>query len=161
MGWELGDVMEGVTLRVAQAADTDGIRDLVTALAQERGGATDAGAVRAAAAECIGQLDHEIILASVGEEVVAYVAVHWVPFPMLGGREAYVSDLIVRADWRGYGLGNRLMNAAEERANEAGCERLMLNNCVAAESFERGFFAKAGFHQRTDFANFVKSLRSD
>ena len=150
--------MEGVTLRAAQASDADGIKDLVTALADERGGTSDAEAVAAAAEECIGQPGHEIIVASSGAEVVAYVAVHWVPFPMLGGREAYVSDLIVRADWRGRGLGNRLMEAVEARANEMGCERLMLNNRVAAESFERGFFAKAGFRQRTDFANFVKPL---
>ena len=151
--------MEDVTLRAAQASDVDGIRNLVVALAHERGGTSDADAAGAAAAECVGQPGHEIIVASAGEEVVAYVAVHWVPFPMLGGREAYVSDLIVRADWRGHGLGNRLMEAVEAWAIETECERLMLNNRVAAESFERGFFAKAGFRQRTEFANFVKLLR--
>ncbi len=149
--------MEDVTVRVAQATDVDGIGKLVSALAQERGGTSDADAVGGAAAECISQPGHEVIVA-VAAEVVAYVAVHWVPFPMLGGKEAYVSDLIVRTDWRGHGLGNRLMEAVEARANEAGCERLMLNNRVAAESFERGFFTKAGFRQRTDFANFVKPL---
>ncbi|MYK34394.1 MAG: GNAT family N-acetyltransferase, partial [Chloroflexi bacterium] len=117
-----------------------------------------AEAAAAAAEECIGQPGHEIILAVAEDQVGAYVAVHWVPFPMLGGREGYVSDLIVGADWRGHGLGNRLMEAVEARAGEMGCERLMLNNRIAAESFERGFFAKAGFRQRTDFANFVKPL---
>ena len=150
--------MEDVTLRAAQASAADGIRDLVTALACERGGTSDADAVGAAAEECIGQPGHEVVVASAGEQVVAYVAVHWIPFPMLGGREAYVSDLLVHADWRGHGLGNRLMEAVEARANEMGCARLMLNNRVAAESFERGFFAKTGFQQRTDFANFVKPL---
>ena len=152
--------MEGVTLRAAQASDRDGIRDLVTALARERGGVSDAEAVATAAGECIAQPSHEIIIAAAGEEVVAYVAVHWVPFPMLGAREGYVSDLIVRADWRGHGLGNRLMDAVEARALQMGCERLMLNNRIAAESFERAFFEKAGFRQRTDFANFVKPLRT-
>lgn len=150
--------MEDVILRAAQASDADGIRDLVTALAYERGGTSDADAVEVAAKECIGQPGHEVIVASAGGQVVAYVAVHWTPFPMLGGREAYVSDLLVHADWRGHGLGNRLMRAVEARANEMGCARLMLNNRVAAESFERGFFAKTGFRQRTDFANFVKPL---
>lgn len=150
--------MEGVTLRAAQATDVHGIRRLVAALADERGGTSDAEAVAAAAGECIGQPGHEIVVAVATGEVVAYVAVHWIPFPMLAGREAYVSDLIVGADWRGYGLGNRLMEAVEARANEMGCERLMLNNRIAAESFERGFFTKAGFRQRTDFANFVKPL---
>ena len=150
--------MEGFTLRAAQASDVDGIRDLVTALAHERDGTSDGDAVGAAAAACIGESGHEILVAVVAGEVVAYVAVHWVPFPMLGGREAYVSDLLVRADWRGRGLGNRLIDAVESRANAMGCERLMLNNRVAAESFERGFFAKAGFRHRTDFANFVKPL---
>jgi len=158
VGGELGGGVEDVTLRAAQATDIDGISGLVTALAHERGGSSDAGAVRVAVEECIGQPGHEIVLALAEEEVVAYVAVHWVPFPMLGGREAYVSDLIVRADWRGHGVGNRLMEAVEARAREMECERLMLNNRIVAESFERGFFAKAGFRQRTDFANFVKPL---
>ena len=150
--------MEGGTLRAAQASDAGHIGDLVAALARERGAVGNVEAAGAAVTECIGQPGHEIIVASAEEEVVAYVAVHWVPFPMLGGREAYVSDLLVRADWRGRGLGNRLMEAVEARAREKGCERLMLNNRVAAESFERGFFSKAGFRQRTDFANFVKPL---
>ena len=158
MGGVARGIMEDVTLRAAQPSDADGIRDLVVALALERGGTSDASAVEAAAEECIGQPSHEIVVAAAGGEVVAYVAVHWVPFPMLGGREAYVSDLIVGADWRGHGLGNRLMQAVEARAKEMGCERLMLNNRVVAESFERGFFVKAGFRQRTDFANFVKPL---
>ena len=153
--------MEGVTVRAAQATDVDGITNLVTALAHERGGASDAEAVAAVAEECTEQPGHEIIVAVAGNEVVAYVAVHWVPFPMLSGREAYVSDLIVGADWRGHGLGNRLMEAVEARANEMGCERLMLNNRIAAESFGRGFFAKGGFRQRTDFANFVKRLGTE
>lgn len=152
--------MESITLRAAQASDVDGIRDLVSALAHERGSITDAAAVGAAVEEGIGQPGREIIVASTGGEVVAYAAVHWVPFPMLGGREGYVSDLIVRADQRGQGLGNRLMDAVEARAREMGCARLMLNNRVAAESFERGFFVKAGFRQRTDFANFVKPLEA-
>lgn len=97
--------MEGVTLRAAQATDVDGIRRLVTALVNERGGTSDAEAVAAAAMECIEQPGHEIIVASAGEEVVAFVAVHWVPFPMLGGREAYVSDLLVSAEWRGARVG--------------------------------------------------------
>lgn len=150
--------LQEFTIRRAQASDAYGIRDLVTALVEERGGASDAEAVAKAADECIGQPGHEIIVAMAGEEIVAYVAVHCVPFPMLGGREGYVSDLLVSADWRGRGLGNRLMEEVEARAREMGCERLMLNNRVAAESFERGFFAKAGFRQRTDFANFVKPL---
>ena len=158
MGGVAKGIMEDVTLRAAQALDVDGIRDLVVALAQERSGTSDTGVVRAAAEECIGQPGHEIIVAAAAGEVVAYVVVHWVPFPMLGGREAYVSDLIVRADWRGHGLGNRLMEAVEEWAEAMGCQRLMLNNRVDAESFERGFFAKAGFRQRTEFANFVKPL---
>lgn len=34
----------------------------------------------------------------------------------------------------------------------------MLNNLRTAESFARGFFAKAGLRERVDFANFVKPV---
>jgi GNAT superfamily N-acetyltransferase len=77
---------------------------------------------------------------------------------MLGGTEAYVSDLIVRRDQRGRGVGRRLVAVVEAEARRRGCVRVMLNNRIAAESFRRSFYLKLGFRVRDDFANLVKAL---
>jgi hypothetical protein len=34
----------------------------------------------------------------------------------------------------------------------------MLHNRIVDESFERGFYVKAGFYQRADYVTFVKRL---
>jgi GNAT superfamily N-acetyltransferase len=127
---------------------------------EERGAALDVQLTRSAVCACIGDGGRDLIVADCDGEVVGYVAVHWIPFPMLHGHEAYVSDLLIRQDWRGRGLGYRLLAVTEDRARARGCVRVMLNNRRTAESFARGFFAQAGFHERTEFANFVKPFGS-
>ena len=105
--------------------------------------------VEEAVQACIDTPDHESYVAEAGDKIVGYIVVHWIPFPMLHSREGYVSDLLVAEDWRGCGVGRRLLGVVEERARELGCVRLMLNNCTSAESFTRGFYQKNGFRQRT------------
>jgi hypothetical protein len=46
----------------------------------------------------------------------------------------------------------------EHHARERGCVRLMLNNRRASTAYQRGFYPRAGFHERDHFANFVKKL---
>lgn len=100
-----------------------------------------------------------IFVADIGGEVVGYVAIHWVPFPMIQGSEAYISDLLVARSARGDGVGRRLLETAQAKARERGCSRLMLNNRRTAPSFVRSFFPKHGFRERKEYANFVKQLR--
>lgn len=105
-----------------------------------------------------GSPDHQIYVAAHESSLVGYVAVHWIPFPLLGGREGYISDLVVRGDRRGGGVGTRLLAVVEERARELGCRRLMLNNRLTSDAFTSGFYAKQGFAERDTYANFVKTL---
>jgi GNAT superfamily N-acetyltransferase len=100
-----------------------------------------------------------VFVAESGDAVAGFILVHWVPFAMLGGTEGYISDLIVAAESRGAGIGRTLIHAVEEEARNRGCVRLMLNNRIAAKSFQRGFYPKIGYRHREDFANFVKVLR--
>jgi GNAT superfamily N-acetyltransferase len=99
-----------------------------------------------------------IFVADIEGEVVGYVAIHWVPFPMIQGWEGYISDLLVSQSLRGAGIGRRLLETVESEARERGCARLMLNNRRTASSFVRGFYSKHGFRQREGFANFIKPL---
>lgn len=100
----------------------------------------------------------DVLVGEIDGVVLGYVIVHWIPFPMLGGLEGYVSDLLVESAGRGAGLGSRLIDKVEALARDKGCVRLMLNNAIAAESFQRGFYPKRGYRRRDEFANMVKVL---
>ena len=147
-------------VRRARESDCEAIVDLIVELRHEELGVTPdrepvAGAVRAS----LDSSEAAVFVAESGAEIAGFVVVHWIPFPMLGGTEAYISDLIVRRNQRGRGIGRRLVAIVEDEARQRGCVRAMLNNRIAAESFRRAFYLKLGFRVRDDFANLVKALR--
>jgi GNAT superfamily N-acetyltransferase len=94
------------------------------------------------------------------DQIAGYMNMHLCPFPMLGGLELYISDLLVKQEFRGKGMGREFLRIAEKRAQKHGCVRLMLNNAKDAVSYKRSFYGKSGFTERTHFANFVKTLIS-
>jgi GNAT superfamily N-acetyltransferase len=151
-----------VEVRLAVPGDCAGVVSLVAAHTAEdhRAGrpAADPHAIAQAVQRCVEDPAHLILVAADGGEIAGYIALHWIPFPMLGGTEAYVSDLIVARARRGAGIGRALAEAAERAARERGCRRLMLNHRVTAESFMRGFYPKLGYRARDDFQGFVKLL---
>ncbi|MBN2533060.1 MAG: GNAT family N-acetyltransferase [Spirochaetales bacterium] len=95
----------------------------------------------------------------VQSEITGYINMHICPFPMIGGKELYISDLLVKQDMRGNGIGKKLMEKAIEIAQENECTRIMLNNAKESESYRRSFYIKSGFIERPHFANFVKSVK--
>jgi GNAT superfamily N-acetyltransferase len=148
-----------IDVREASLADCQAVSGLVASLAQERGqDPPTESRCEAAAKACVDSPGHLLLIAQEAGEVVGFLVAHWIPFPMLAGREAYVSDLVVRRDRRGAGVGAQLVERAEERAKAEGCVRLMLNNMKAGEAYKRGFFKKLGYRERTDFANLVKMV---
>lgn len=147
-------------IRRACDGDCEAIVDVIAALRHEEQGVTaDREPVAGAVRTVLNSSAAAVYVAERGAVVAGFVVVHWVPFPMLGGTEAYVSDLIVRRDQRGRGVGRRLVAVVEDEARRRGCVRVMLNNRIAAESFRRAFYLKLGFRVRDDFANLVKALR--
>jgi len=147
-------------VRPANERDCQRIADLITSLRlEELGVAVDRAPVLSTVASAVSQPGCDVFVAESGDAIVGFIVVHWVPFPMLAGTEAYISDLIVAAELRGGGIGRKLVDAVEEAARDRGCVRLMLNNRIAAQSFQRGFYPKLGYRHREDFANFVKALR--
>lgn len=109
---------------------------------------------------CISADGHSVY---VGENsagvVVGYLAVHWLPSLFLTGPEGYVSEIFVGASARGQGVGTALLQAVQDEAAERGCSRLSVLNRRNRESYKRGFYAKCGWKERPDAANFVCSLK--
>ncbi len=87
-----------------------------------------------------------------------YLNAHLGWFPLLGGPELYVSDLLVSSAQRGQGIGSALLNSAENYARAQGCVRIMLNNLKTDHSYERGYYVSRGYEERGHVANMVKSL---
>jgi GNAT superfamily N-acetyltransferase len=148
------------TIRPFATTDSEAIVDLIAEYrAEDQGRLIDRSVTAATLQVFAASAQDRIFVADMEGEVVGYVALHWIPFPMIQGWEAYVSDLLVSQSVRGAGIGRRLLETVESEARERGCARLILNNSRTAASFVHGFYPKQGFREREDYANFVKPLR--
>ncbi|MFH1035979.1 MAG: GNAT family N-acetyltransferase [Pseudomonadota bacterium] len=108
---------------------------------------------------CRADDSHLVLVARVdGGRVAAYGAVHWLPYLFKTGPEAYVSELFVAEKWRGQGLGSALLAALEQEARRRGCSQLMLVNNRERDSYQRGFYARQGWRERANMANFCRPL---
>jgi len=102
---------------------------------------------------------HVALVAEKGRgQVLGYAAMHFLPYLMLPGPEAYVSELFVVPGARGQGVGGLLLKRLEELAGKRGCARLMLFTGRNRESYQRGFYKKQGWQERPVIANFVHNL---
>ena len=152
------------TIRPATLDDCSAIAALIGGVAAESAerhepAVTSTAATEAVVRDCLGTPDHhQLLVATDRASILGYVAVHWIPLPMLSGTEGYISDLYLARAHRGGGLGGQLLEAVERLALERGCLRLMLNNRITAPSYQREFYPRRGFRRRDEFANFVKLL---
>jgi GNAT superfamily N-acetyltransferase len=102
---------------------------------------------------------HSVYVAETAQgELAGYLSVHWLPYLFLPGPEGYISELFVRPEARGQGIGSRLLEAAREEAEARGCTRLSLLNMRNRESYLRGFYGQHGWEERPDAANFILRL---
>lgn len=146
------------TIRAYRPSDSKDVVSVIADYRAERSGRVgNRDAVAATLTSFDSSTQDRILVAELDGKVAGYVAFHFVPFPMIQGVEAYISDLLVASAMRGFGIGGLLLRAVEAEAREGGCVRLMLNNQKTDLSYARAFYAKRAFRERDDFANFVKS----
>jgi GNAT superfamily N-acetyltransferase len=108
---------------------------------------------------CLADASHSVYVAETAQcELAGYLSVHWLSYLFLPGPEGYISELFVRAEARGQGIGSRLLEAAREEAEARGCTRLSLLNVRNRESYLRGLYGQHGWEERPDAANFVLRL---
>lgn len=162
----LEGTMTAMEIQIRKAQTTDGVAitellRTLTFLSQIKAEEADATQARVLAhlALAVNDDSHLILVAeSTAGEIAGYGAVHWLPYLILAGPEGYVSELFVRDDLRGQGIGSRLLDALKAEAQKRGCSRLMLLNMRQRESYQRQFYAKQGWVERPEAANFVLKL---
>jgi GNAT superfamily N-acetyltransferase len=98
-----------------------------------------------------------VFVAELGSRVVGYAAVYWLHY-LFSLPEGYVSELFVRSDASGHGVGTALLERVEREARERGCRRLTLVNLKDRESYRRGFYASRGWTEDPGAMRFVKNL---
>lgn len=108
---------------------------------------------------CNADDSHSIYVAKnrVGD-LVGYASIHWLPYMFLTGIEGYLSELFVAEHYRGKAVGRLLLEHIKTEAKDRGCSRLMLVTSRNRESYQRGFYAKQGWREREEVANFVCDL---
>ena len=107
-------------------------------------------------AQCLADDSHTIYVAVAEEgEIVGYAAAHWLPCLFLPGPEGFISELFVREEARGAGVGKALLASVIRDAQERGCCRLQLVNYKSRDSYRRAFYAKNGWEECAEAALFV------
>lgn len=155
--------MMHLEIRPARASDAAALAELLRSIglfrdmAAETAEETAAGVLRRLG-QCLADDNHTIYVAEAPGGVVGYGSVHWLPYLFIEGPEGFVSELFVRESERGRGVGRALLDALVREARERGCSRLQLINFRTRDSYQRGFYAKAGWEERPDAANFVYHL---
>ena len=110
-------------------------------------------------AQCLADDSHSIYVAqSAMDQIVGYSSVHWLPYLFMNGPDGYVSELFVRANARGQGVGKQLLQVVKAEARSRGCARLSLINLRTRESYSRNFYVKDGWEERSEAANFIYRL---
>ncbi|MDY6865762.1 MAG: GNAT family N-acetyltransferase [Halobacteriota archaeon] len=59
---------------------------------------------------------------------------------------------------RGKGVGHRLLQVVKEEAINRDCSRLSLLDGRDTESYDRSFYKKLGFRERSEMANYIIPL---
>ncbi len=103
--------------------------------------------------------DHVLLVATEEQSdvVVGYGAAHFYA-NLLIGNEAYISELYLRPSATNQGIGSTLLAALEVEGRSRNCRRLRLSNLRLRESYQRGFYAKHGWQENSDAAEFVRLL---
>jgi len=140
-----------VTVRAARPADIDGLLDLLVAVAGEARWIgtevpVDVERRRQRLAAGIEGDDAVVLVAEAGGQLVGQLDLHLARYG--------VADLgmLVAAGWRGRGVGAALLEAAIDRARQAGAHKIALqvwpHNTAALALYERFGFRREGHLRR-------------
>jgi ribosomal protein S18 acetylase RimI-like enzyme len=142
-------VVIGVVVRPCDSADVSRLAELLGLLfAQESELSADLERQQQGLALILGdERSGRIYGAFAGEVLVGMVGILFTISTAEGGPAAWLEDMIVHPNWRGQGVGERLMREAIAGARAAGCTRVTLltdgDNAAARRFYERLGFVKS------------------
>ena len=99
-----------------------------------------------------------LLVAERAGRVVGYIHGQIVTYLLFAGREMLISEVFVREQARGQGVGKALIAAIETEAVARKCFRISVLNGRERESYKRGFYPSMGYEERPNTANFTKRL---
>jgi GNAT superfamily N-acetyltransferase len=153
-----------ITIRRANLADAPRLADLLRRIdlfpaVQAEQPDTTRARLQRHLAQCLQDEGHSVYIAEDQDRtLLAYTAVHWLPYLIFSGPEGFVSELFVDEAARGQEVGTRLLDAVVAEARQRGCYRLSLTNMRSRESYQRQFYNKLGWEERPDAINFIYLL---
>ena len=98
-----------------------------------------------------------VFVAELEDRVIGYAVVYWQQL-LFSGKEGYVSELFIRSDASGQGVGTALLETIKTQAIARGCIRLTLVNLKDRESYRRGFYASRGWEEKSNTVRFALNL---
>lgn len=147
-----------IHLRPLRAHDLDAIMQLHRELGWNPAFHADGSTLRQRLNALTTEDDTLLLVAELEGDVVGYVHGEIVMYLLFAGREMLVSELFVRQQARGHGVGTALMAAIEAEAVKRKCFRISVLNSRERESYKRGFYPALGYEERTQTATFTKRL---
>lgn len=145
-------------IRPLRAADIDTIMQLHRELGWNPAFKADGSTVRQRLTSLTTEENALLLVAEFGGQTVGYVHGEIVTYLLFAGREMLISELFVREEARGKGVGKALLATIEAEAAKRKCFRISVMNSRERESYKRGFYPSLGYQERTQVANFVKRL---
>jgi GNAT superfamily N-acetyltransferase len=131
----------GVSVRRARPGDASHVFGLVEQLGYQ----PDPRGYDETFAQVVRHPEAAVFIAAEGMRVIGYLAMSHRPQIRLGGRAAYIDELVVSDKRRGEGVGSALLQAAIDYARGLGCKRVDLRTARARQSYARGFYVGHGF----------------
>lgn len=104
--------------------------------------------------KCIENKNVTVLVALDEDCIKGYVIIHWLQELWADAPEALLSSLYVGLSSRNRGIGASLLKAAINKAQELSCSRLWLENNRANPIYDKQFYKKRGWKERSDMAIF-------
>ena len=102
---------------------------------------------------------HSIFVAIEKGKIIGFIGFHIIPYLILSGKtEGYISELFISEEYRGKGIGGKLLEKVLKEAQENDCIRLHLINFKDEESYKRSFYTKHEWEEREEGADFIYNL---
>jgi ribosomal protein S18 acetylase RimI-like enzyme len=138
-----------IVIRPCDSSDVPSLAELLGLLfAQESELSADLGRQQQGLAVILGDARiGRVYGAFAGEALVGMVGILFTISTAEGGPAAWLEDMVVHPEWRGQGVGERLMREAIQGPPEVGCTRVTLltdgDNVAARRFYERRGFVRS------------------